>query len=400
MRSPAHALRLLGAAFFFLSVPSAATSGTFAPSAPAPRAAAEPLDPAARSPRAGLPPTCADVTPHATVPSEDHHVRAYARAPHDHTLYAITTRGELLRYAPGAAHAAARVTLDFDPLVLAVADGPGALVLVAGRGRDAITVHDPQSLAIVRRYALAGGGTVVSALDIPGRARFALGFSDRSEIWEIAYAPDAPPVLLGLVHDYRSNEAVPLPGRLTPRPFKVAGPTRVLLPGARPRELLRVDHAGHIGVIDLEVRREIERPAFAPIAAVVLAAMRSDDSAHGWLLAAPGMRNVVRLSAGAWTIEALTMLPGAAQALAASTGSSQVYALQTIGSGPEVLRIDARTGETTAVKRDAIARSPAGLVAAEGGRCVVVTDADGRRILSLPAAPGTPAGTAAPLPTR
>ncbi|HPA89307.1 MAG TPA: hypothetical protein PK072_06430 [Quisquiliibacterium sp.] len=314
--------------------------------------------------------------------------------------YTATAQGELLRHAADDGRITARVMLGFEPRALAVAGGPGALVLVAGRGRDAISVHDPESLATVRRYALPDGRSVVAALDLPGRARFALGFSDRDELWEIAYGPDAPPVLLGLVHDYRSNEAVPLPGRLTPRPFRVPGATRALLPGAVPRELLRIDASGRVGVVDLEVRREIERPAHPPFEDGVLAAAWRQRDARGWLIAARGSRRVDRLRAGDWRLEPVATLPGEVLALAASPGAGEVHALHAGATSVGVVRIDPVSAETVAIPYDADTHALLRQQGTRAVRCPPPPDGAGERALSRPPVPGTPAGNAAPQPTR
>ena len=377
MRSPAHAWRLSGAVFFFLLT------------------AAGPWSHAAQ-PASGAT-TCAAPAPEGT---PDAGAELSAWAPDGRARYTATAQGELLRHAADDGRITARVMLGFEPRALAVAGGPGALVLVAGRGRDAISVHDPESLATVRRYALPDGRSVVAALDLPGRARFALGFSDRDELWEIAYGPDAPPVLLGLVHDYRSNEAVPLPGRLTPRPFRVPGATRALLPGAVPRELLRIDASGRVGVVDLEVRREIERPAHPPFEDGVLAAAWRQRDARGWLIAARGSRRVDRLRAGDWRLEPVATLPGEVLGLAASPGAGEVHALHAGATSVGVVRIDPVSAETVAIPYDADTHALLRQQGTRAVRCPPPPDGAGERALSRPPVPGTPAGNAAPQPTR
>src|SRR5690606_21285297 len=115
-----------------------------------------------------------------------------------------------------------------------------------------------------------------------------VAFSDLDEVWEIDYGRDAAPVLKGLVHDYRSREWIELPGRYTPRAFEVPSATRALVGGAVAHEVLRIDTDGSLGVLNLNVRREIERPNIddAP-ASQRIAAWRGERS-RGWVLADEG----------------------------------------------------------------------------------------------------------------
>ncbi len=415
MRSPAHAWRLFGAVLFFCAEVFAAVS---AAPGPAPGVASQ-------AARPGVLHTCAADIETPALPLMGDAVRTHALSPDGRALYVATRGGELLRYDVDGLRLTARVPLGFEASILATSSGPGALVLAAGRGSAALSVHDPESLATARRYALPEDSTVTSAHDNPGRSRFVLAFGDRDELWEIAYAPDAPPVLMGLVHDYRGNEAVPLPGRLTPRPFRVASPTRSLQLGAVAREVLRVDRDGRIGVVDLEVRREIERPAMAtqaagpvPEAGQELAAAWQRGAARGWLIGIEGASRIDRLRAGHWKLEKVAALPGALLAMAATNGSDHVYALHELPAsvssapaGPDgarhtgdravgLSRVDPLDGTLTAIPVAATSSLPLRLVTADGARCVLLLDAAGRRLLSLPDRPGTPAGNATAPPTR
>ena len=236
--------------------------------------------------------------------------------PDRQALYLVTRSGQLRRHAlPGLALQAS-ATLAFEPTALAVAGGADAIVLAGGRGAAPLTAHEPATLAELQRYAQRDGlpVTVSALMDNPGRRGFVVGFEELPEAWEIVYDRDAPPVLLGFVHDYRNREAVPLPGRLTARPFKLATPTRSFAIGPVPWEIARIDAAGALGVINLEVRREIERPpVVAPQAARRVAAWRApggpdpgdagaarDRITRGWVSVAPGSSELVPMRAVGW----------------------------------------------------------------------------------------------------
>ncbi len=211
----------------------------------------------------------------------------------------------LLRLSLPALEPQARTALAFDAKLLAASGGTDATVLAAGgTGEPALSAHDAASLAAAYEYRLDDGRrpSVSSIVDRPRRSRFVVAFADLDEVWEIDYGRDAEPLLRGLVHDYRMREAIELPGRYTPRTFEVRGATRALVAGAVPHEVLRVDASGALGVLNLDVRREIERPAVAaPPAPQRIAAWRGTRS-RGWVLADEGASALRVLEAGSWTL--------------------------------------------------------------------------------------------------
>ncbi len=363
-----------------------------------------------------------------------------ALAPDAHALYLATRDRRLQRRAlPGLA-LQAEVALEFEPLALAAAGGPDAIVLAGGRGAYPLSAHAPDSLELLQRYAQRDGlpATVSVLLDNPGRQGFAVAFSDLAEVWEIVYDRKAPPVLLGFVHDYRNNEAVPLPGRLTARPFQVASATAALVAGPVPWELARIDVEGRLGVISLELRREIERPALGgPLGPHRLAAWRAPAApspgaqdlpreriARGWAAVAAGSAAIVRMPAVGWQPLAGPRAASEVLALAPAPGGSGrvLVAHRSAGSGVTVALLDpvgqtlsplaslpAPGGPDAAPSTGPDAAAPApvpsrdvpgadpgpadgGLrfVAASGGRCTALLDRDGRWLVAFEAA--DPAG--------
>lgn len=369
---------------------------------------------------------------------------APALAPDASALYLVTRDRRLQRYALPGLVPEAGVVLDFEPLAIAAGGGPDAIVLVGGRGTSPLSAHAPDTLAVLQRYAQRDGlpATVEVLLDNPGRQGFAVGFSDLAEVWEIVYDRNAAPVLLGLVHDYRNNEAVPLPGRLTARPFRVASPTGAFVLGPVPWELARIDTSGRLGVLSLELRREIERPVLpGPVDAQRLAAWRvpaaplpgSDDLpreriARGWMAASPGSAAIVAMRAVGW--QPLAGPSAAAQVLAlapAPDGSGKVLVAHgSPDSGATVSLLDSASGTlATLASLPSLARpaasssasQTAGLrfVAASGGPCTALLDAEDRWLAGFEAMrgadapsirvrersrPGSPAETSSAPPRR
>ncbi len=213
----------------------------------------------------------------------------------------VAAGGQLLRLQLPSLATTARAVLPFPATSLAVSGGADGIVLAGGRGENALSALEPTTLASLHEYRLDDDrrATVSSVVDRAQRSRFVVAFSDLDEIWEIDYRHDAPPVLRGLVHDYRMREAVELPGRFTPRPFKVEGATRALVAGSVANEMLRIDASGAIGVLNLDVRREIERPAAGTVPDPARIAAWRGARSRGWVLAEGATLRV--LDAAAWS---------------------------------------------------------------------------------------------------
>ncbi len=291
-------------------------------------------------------------------------------------VFATIAGARLLRYSLPDLRESARAALRFDAAALAASGGHDGIVLAGGSGSPMLSAHDPRSLATLHEYRHDGGATVSAILDLPARARFALAFSDLPEAWEIAYGRDAPPVLQGLVHDYRMREAVELPGRLTPRRFRIPDATRGLVAGAAAFELLRIDASGNVGVVQLDVRREIERPVVAAVPpAHGIAAWRS-ASRRGWVLAGEGDAALRVLHSGSWRLGEPVPLPGALLALAPDEG--RVLVAYRSATNVVVSTIDAgsRESKTVGSVRDGAAM-PLRFVRGTNG-CVALVDRDGR----------------------
>ncbi len=291
-------------------------------------------------------------------------------------LYAVTRPGELLRYSLPGLTLQARQALAFEPTALGASRGPDALVLAGGRGATPLSAHDPDTLAVLMRYPSDGPAQVAAVLDVAPRGRFVVGFADRPELWEIAYDRNAPAVLRGLVHDYRMGEAVTLPGRLTSRPFAVPSASRELVAGASAFELLRVDTDGLPGVVNLDVRREIEHPRIGTLPRTVAAQAWSADNRRGWLIAnAHGPARVVE--APNWRVSTFE-LGGAALALGPGARPGESSVLIRAPKGTELLRVDAAGAQVLRrVRLPAAATGAQRIAAGSDGQCVALLDGQG-----------------------
>lgn len=348
--------------------------------------------------------------------------------PQRRRAYAATVDGTISVLALPGLEPLERVAPGFVATALAIGPGEDGFLLAGGRGKAPLAALAPDSLATIHRYGQAEGRSVATIVSSRERRRFLVGFSDAAEAWEIAWNRDAPPVLLGYVHDYRNREAVPLPGRLTPRPFELPSPTREFVAGAATQEVLRIDTDRRAGVVNLEVRREIERFAPGLMASAALVAPWRADRSRGWLLAPQGGERVDLVESGAWEPGRLASLPGEVIALAptGATASESVLAAHRSsgpgaaarrgsssdlpahhGSGPGlpghrdsesgraavwVTRIALPDGrlEPLWTSDSAIAEPVRFARAADG--CTALLDAHGRWLAAFPASPVSPRG--------
>lgn len=277
---------------------------------------------------------------------------------------------------------------------LALGSGPGGVLLAAGglaagaagggaaladaaspAPRWALDALRPEDLAPVFAWNLAAAGEVSALLAIPARQRFVVGFAAHDELWEIAWNPDAPPVLRGLVHDYRSGEAVPLAGRFTERAFKLPRPTRGLTPGGMPFEVLQMDRDGAVGIVNLDVRRRTEP---VPIEAARFILPWRGPQARGWLVLHDDGR-ITRVTA-----------PGAGQQAWGRLAVAPIDAVPLPdGSGAIVLEregLGARWRAVSALGRDItsgqVVAGAHRLAVSASGTCVAMLDGEGRWLAS------------------
>lgn len=306
-------------------------------------------------------------------------------------LYAVTRARELIRYGVSTLREQARASLDFEPAAIAASSGADAIVLVGGRGHDALSAHDAVTLAESMRYRLPEAFSVTAILDLALRRRMVVAFGDLDEAWEIAYDRDAPPVLQGLVHDYRMGEAIALPGRLTPRRFKLPGATRALVPAADANRLARIDIAGRLGIVDLEVRREIEHPPTPPLTPSAQLAPWRSASRQGWLIADAGSEQATVLDAASWRIAGHMAAGG--RILALTSWGEQVLVAHATTNGLVVSSFDPTT-HTVKQLRAAAPEAPAPLRFVTGsGGCIALLDHDQRWLAGFV----MPAGSRAPI---
>ena len=292
-------------------------------------------------------------------------------------LYAATRAGELLRYSIPELAPLARQPLAFEPTALAVSHGRDAIVLAGGRGATPVSAHDPRTLQPLMRYPTDAPARVAAILDVATRGRFVVAFADRPELWEIAYDRDAPAVLRGLVHDYRMGEAVALAGRLTPRPFAVPSATSELVVGANAFEVLRVDVDGVPGVVNLDVRREIERPRLEARPRAGTATHWSLGTRRGWLIATTGSAARV-LEAPGWRVVTVE-LGGTARALGQGSDPSGPLVVIEAPTGTELLRIDATQARVQGrVGLPAAAAAVDRIAPGSDGQCAALLDREGR----------------------
>lgn len=128
--------------------------------------------------------------------------------------------------------------------------------------RHALRITDRVAGTVARRVEVAdrrgARSRVARLIDAAPRRSVIVLLADVPEAWELSYDPAAGPVYEGLVHDYRTREAIPSPGPLPVR--------RVHLDEPLTDVLFSPDHAHFVGraaggalhVVNLHVRRRIE----------------------------------------------------------------------------------------------------------------------------------------------
>lgn len=303
--------------------------------------------------------------------------------------HAVTSESALIAYRlPGLERIATR-RLPFAPSHLTASDGLAGLVAVGGGGPAPLLVVDARTLADVHVYRPERATTIGALAHVPGRASFLAGLArpeSPAEVWELAHDANAPPVLKGLVHDYRMGEAVALPGRFTPRVAPVASPTAALVAGPVPYEWLRVDAVGQPTVLHLEIRREIARlpdPAGGAWLAAPWQGSWNGAGSRGWLVGMRGGRSIRLFESGSWQLTGPIALPGPLLALRSFVGNRSVLAAVAHDDGVALMTVDG-PGAPPVRKRVVAARTASPrLLASQDGRCIALVDEAGEWLGSV-----------------
>ncbi|HEY3327796.1 MAG TPA: cytochrome D1 domain-containing protein [Novimethylophilus sp.] len=103
--------------------------------------------------------------------------------------------------------------------------GDGRYVMAANYLPHTLVLLDAADLSLLKTIAVAdvdGHSSRVSAVyDAAPRKSFVVALKDVPELWEVSYDDHALPVYPGLVHDYQTAEALPLPGKFNPRRIRL-----------------------------------------------------------------------------------------------------------------------------------------------------------------------------------
>ncbi len=132
---------------------------------------------------------------------------------------------------------------------------------VEGQGHAVVVFDTGQPVKTLPARALSGdNASAVSAVRwLPQRRSFVIAFDTLPELWELSVDPNAPPIHDGLVHDWRMGEAIAAPGFLGVRRTALDAPARTLDTDARGAAYLTVQTPDARLVVNLDVRRVIER---------------------------------------------------------------------------------------------------------------------------------------------
>ncbi len=84
---------------------------------------------------------------------------------------------------------------------------------LTGSGVESVTVRDLPAATLDRAHRSRIAHIVVAQ----ARRSFVVSFESLPELWEVSFDPEAPPIYDGLVHDWRSREAIGVPGFLNPK---------------------------------------------------------------------------------------------------------------------------------------------------------------------------------------
>lgn len=137
----------------------------------------------------------------------------------------------------------------------------GRYVMAANYLPNTVAILDASDLTLIKTIPVAdeqGRASRASAVyDAAPRNSFVVALKDVPELWEISYDDNAAPIYLGLVHDYRMEESIAIPGKLNPR----RTPLEIVLDDfffdQSYTHLMGASRDGKGQVIDLDIRRKV-----------------------------------------------------------------------------------------------------------------------------------------------
>ncbi len=136
-------------------------------------------------------------------------------SPDGRFVYLASRDGWVTRYDLYSLQPVAEVRAGINTRNIAVSDD-GRFVMVANYLPHTLVVLEAETLQPLKIIAVDDGhgrsSRVSAVYTAPARGSFIAALKDLPEVWEIPYAPDHEPVYAGLVHDYRSGEALPQQG--------------------------------------------------------------------------------------------------------------------------------------------------------------------------------------------
>lgn len=169
--------------------------------------------------------------------------------------------GWVRKYDLDARALAAETRVGFEMRGIALA-ADGKWLAVANGSSPSIVILDARNLKPVKVIPVSDARGRVSRVaaihDAAPRRSFMVTLEDVPEAWEIPYAADAEPVYEGLVHDYRSGEAIVAKGPFPVRRIPLDGiHDKVVFDAAHDHMLGRHPGATELSVVNLNVRRRI-----------------------------------------------------------------------------------------------------------------------------------------------
>ncbi|MFA7267981.1 MAG: cytochrome D1 domain-containing protein [Sterolibacterium sp.] len=137
----------------------------------------------------------------------------------------------------------------------------GRYLMVANESPARLVALDARDMSVMRIFDVQdrqGKPSAIAALHTAAaRNSFVAVMRDIPELWEISYDEHAEPVYEGLVHDYRMNEGLALPGQFTPRrTILQTGLSHIGFDHSF-THAIGVAASGKLEIINLNVRRKI-----------------------------------------------------------------------------------------------------------------------------------------------
>jgi DNA-binding beta-propeller fold protein YncE len=181
-------------------------------------------------------------------------------SPDGHYVYFASRDGWVSKFDIWNLEYVAEIRVGINTRNIAVSSD-GRYVMAANYLPNTVVLLDASDLSLIKTMAVADEKGVLSrasaVYDAAPRKSFIVALKDVPELWEVSYDDNAPPIMPGLVHDYKMAESIAIPGKFNPRRTTLDTVLDDFFFDQSYSYLIGASREGKGQVVNLDIRRKV-----------------------------------------------------------------------------------------------------------------------------------------------